>query len=256
MSSNPLVVQARSKADDVDRNLRRFFETVNRTLSWVPAPLKWVIERVEDLFRTVNVKIAEFWDRVTQLFEQPGDSDRLKQVGTEWVEKVGNVLGDVAGTIGLDKMRTNVEWSGKASRAYAATVPPQSAGLNAVKDVTNQMRSSLNSLANSIDAFWIAIGVALATFVVSAIGAVAGACTIVGTPAAVAAVATGLTIAIGIIGATIMALEAHINTIETEQLNIAQKIHDIGTEWAMPNVRDMSDASVTDGDGSDWKLSQ
>jgi hypothetical protein len=96
-----------------------------------------------------------------------------------------------------------------------------------VKDVANQMRASLNSLANSIDAFWIAMGVALATFVVSAIG---------------------------IIGATIMALESHTNTIETEQNAIMRKIHDIGREWTMPNVGDMSDAGVTDGDGSDWKV--
>jgi DNA-binding protein YbaB len=30
----------------------------------------------------------------------------------------------------------------------------------------------------------------------------------------------------------------------------------VTAERAMPNVRDMSDASVTDGDGSDWKLGQ
>ncbi|RKT54119.1 hypothetical protein [Saccharothrix australiensis] len=254
MSGNPLVVEARGKADEVDRHLRRFFETVDRTLSWVPAPLKWVIEQVEELFRTVNVRIAEFWDRVNQLFEQPGDSDRLKQVGAEWADKVGNVLGEIAGTIGLDKMKTNVAWTGKAARAYAATVPPQAAGLNAVKDVSNQMRSSLVSLANSIDAFWIAIGVALATFVVAAIGAVAAACTIVGTPAAVGAIAGGLAVAVGIIGATVVALESHTNTIEVEQQNIAQKIRDIGTEWTMPNTADMSDASVADGDGSDWRV--
>jgi uncharacterized protein YukE len=252
--TNPLVVQAKSKADEVDRNLRRFFEVVNATLSWVPGPLKWIIEKVEEGFRVVNVKIAEFWDRVNQLFDQPGDSDRLRQVGTGWVEQVGNKLGDIAGTITLDKMRTNVEWEGRAARAYTATVPPQSQGLNSVKDVANQMRASLNSLANSIDAFWIAMGVALATFVVSAIGAIAAACTVVGTPAAVAAIAGGLTVAIGIIGATVMALESHTNTIETEQNAIMQKIHDIGREWTMPNVGDMSDASVTDGDGSDWKV--
>jgi hypothetical protein len=233
--TNPLVVQAKEKVDDVDRNIKRFFDVVNSTLSWVPAPLQWVIDKVEEGMRWLNQKIVEFWERVNQLFEQPGDSDRLRQVGTGWVEQVGNKLGDIAGTITLDKMRTNVEWEGRAARAYSATVPPQSQGLNSVKDVANQMRASLNSLANSIDAFWIAMGVALATFVV-------------------AAVAGGLAAAIGIIGATIMALESHTNTIETEQNAIMQKIHDIGREWTMPNVGDMSDASVTDGDGSDWKV--
>jgi hypothetical protein len=252
--TNPLVVQAKEKVEDVDRNIKRFFDVVNATLSWVPAPLQWVIDRVQDGIRWLNEKISEFWSRVNQLFDQPGDSDRLRQVGTGWVEQVGNKLGDVAGTITLDKMRTNVEWQGKAARAYSATVPPQSQGLNSVKDVANQMRASLNSLANSIDAFWIAMGVAFATFVVSAVGAIAAACTVVGTPAAVAAIAGGLTVAIGIVGATIMALESHTNTIETEQNAIMQKIHDIGREWTMPNVGDMGDASVTDGDGSDWKV--
>ncbi|MFD4643237.1 hypothetical protein ACFWN2_38430 [Lentzea sp. NPDC058436] len=252
--TNPLVVQAKGNADEIDRAIRRFFDVINSTLSWVPAPLKWVIEKVQDGIRVVNVRIAEFWERVNQLFEQPGDSDRLRQVGTGWVEQVGNKLGDIAGTITLEKMRTNVEWEGRAARAYTATVPPQSQGLNQVKDVANQMRASLNSLANSIDAFWIAMGVALATFVVAAVGAIAAACTVVGTPAAVAAIAGGLAVAIGIIGATIMALESHTNTIETEQNAIVQKIHDIGREWTMPNTADMSDASVTDGDGSDWKI--
>jgi len=108
--ANPLVVQAKEKVDDVDRNIKRFFDVVNSTLSWVPAPLQWVIDKVEEGMRWLNQKIVEFWERVNQLFEQPGDSDRLRQVGTGWVEQVGNKLGDIAGTITLDKMRTNVEW--------------------------------------------------------------------------------------------------------------------------------------------------
>lgn len=252
--TNPLVLQAKEKLDDVDHNIKRFFDVVNATLSWVPPPLQWVIDKVEEGVRWLNEKISEFWDRVSQLWHQPGDSDRLRQVGTGWVEQVGNKLGDIAGNVTLDKMRTNIEWEGRAARAYSATVPPQSQGLNAVKDVANQMRASLNSLANSIDAFWIAMGVALATLIVSAIGAIAAAFTVVGVPAAIAAIAGGLTVAVGIVGATIMALESHTNTIETEQNAIMQKIHDIGREWTMPNVGDLGDASVTDGDGSDWKV--
>lgn len=251
--TNPLVAQAKEKVEDVDRNVKRFFDVVNATLSWVPAPLEWVIDKVRDGIAWLDEKLSEFWARVGQLFDQPGDSDRLRRVGTGWAEQVGTVLGDVAGTVALDRMRTDVEWEGRAARAYAATVPPQSQGLNAVKDVSHQMRASLNSLANSIDAFWIAMGVAFATFVVAAVGAIAAACTVVGTPAAVGALAGGCAAAIGIVGATIMALESHTNTIETEQNAIVQKINDIGREWTMPNLGDLADASVTDGDGSDWQ---
>ena len=63
-----------------------------------------------------------------------------------------------------------------------------------------------------------------------------------------------MTVAIGIMGATIMALESHTNTIETEQNAIMQKIHDVGRDWTMPNVGDMGDAGVADGDGSGWRV--
>ncbi len=239
--TNPLVLQADRKAEDVDRDIERFFDVVNATMTWVPPPLRWVVDEVEEGVRWLIEKITELRDRYDQFKRQRGDADRLRQVGTAWVEQVGDVLGDVAGTIALDKMRTNVEWEGAAARAYAATVPPQSQGLNAVKDIANQMRTSLNSLANSIDAFWISMIVALTTFAVAAAGAIVAACTVVGVPAAIGALAGGLTAVIGIIGATVMALESHTNTIETEQNAIMQKVHDIGREWTMPAV------------GSDWE---
>jgi uncharacterized protein YukE len=239
--TNPLVLQAQEKANEVDRDIKRFFDVVNATLTWVPPPLRLMVDQIEQDLRWLTEKIAEFRDRVSQFWNQLGDSDRLRQAGTGWVEQVGDVLGDIAGTLTLDKMRTNVEWEGRAARAYTATVPPQSQGLTAVKDVANQMRASLNSLANSIDAFWISMIVALTTFAVAAVGAIFAAVTVVGIPAAIGALAGGLTAVIGIIGATVMALESHTNTIETEQNAIMQKVHDIGREWTMPAV------------GSDWR---
>ncbi|HUQ59543.1 hypothetical protein [Lentzea sp.] len=239
--TNALALQAAEKVEAVDRDLERFFDVVNATLTWVPPPLRPMIDQIEEDVRWLTGRIAEFRDRVSQVCRQTGDPDRLRQVGTGWVEQVGDVLGDIAGTLTLDKMRTNVEWEGRAARAYAAAVPPQPQGLTAVKDVANQMRASLNTLANSIDAFWISMIVALTTFAVAAAGAIAAACTVVGIPAAIGAVAGGLTVVIGIIGAAVMALESHTNTIETEQNAIMQKIHDIGREWTMPVV------------GSDWE---
>jgi uncharacterized membrane protein YccF (DUF307 family) len=132
-------------------------------------------------------------------------------------------------------------------------VPPQAAGLNAIKDIAGQMRTSLNSLANSIDAFWIAIGFALAGFAVAALGAVAAAFTVVGAPAAIAALLTAAGVATALVGAAVVALNSHVNTIEVEQAAIQQKVRDLGSTWAMPNTADMADASVTDGDGSDWR---
>ncbi|MGW4113160.1 hypothetical protein ACWEFJ_20005 [Actinosynnema sp. NPDC004786] len=250
---NPLVLEANRRSQEIDENAKKFFDQVNSVMSWVPPPLEYLVDPIIRGMQLLNEKLQELWDRIRQLWEQPGDSDRLKQVGEQWVSQVGNALGDIAETIGPDKLRTTIEWEGRAARAYQATVPPQAAGLNSVKDIAGQLRSSLNNLANSIDMFWMAMGFALAGLVVGIVSAVVAARTLVGIPAAIAFIVGTVAATIGVIAATVMALESHVNTIETEQSALRQKIHDLGTTWAMPNTADMADASVTDGDGSDWR---
>lgn len=250
---NPLVQEAHQQTQKIDQESKRFFEQVNSVMSWVPAPLEYLIDPIIRNMELLDRKLREFWDRVNQLWDQPGDSDRLKQVGEQWVSQVGSALGDVAGTIGLDKLRTTIEWEGRAARAYQATVPPQAAGLNSIKDIAGQMRSSLTSLANSIDMFWLAMGLAFIGFAVAIAGAVAAAFTVVGIPAAIGVILTAAAAAIGLIAAAVMALESHVNTIEVEQAAIRQKLRDLGSTWAMPNTADMADASVMDGDRSDWR---
>jgi uncharacterized protein YoxC len=253
---NPLVREAQEKVQDIERKVQEFFDKVNDVLSWVPGFLSHLIEPIRAGIEALNQKLREFWDRVNQLWDQPGNSDRLKEVGEQWVTQVGNITGDIAGTISPDQLRTNIEWTGRAAEAYRATIPAQVSGLNAVKDLANQMRSSLNNLANSIDGLWTALGFAFAGFVVGAVAAIATAVTVVGIPAAIAILATAVGVALGLIAAAIMALNSHLNTIESEQATIAQKARDLGTTWANTNIDDLSDASVTDGDGSDWRVNQ
>lgn len=106
---------------------------------------------------------------MNQLFEQPGNSDRLREAGAQWAGDIGNILGDIAGDVSLDKLRTNIEWTGRAAEAYKATVPAQGEALNGLKDLALEMRTSLDGLAQSIDNFWLAMKIAFATFVVAVV---------------------------------------------------------------------------------------
>ncbi|WP_309115772.1 hypothetical protein [Saccharothrix sp.] len=250
---NPLVQRAADESRAADSKVDQFFERVEQVLGFVPEPLRHLIEAIRLGLVALEEKIRDFQERIAGLWEQRGDADRLRQVGERWVAEVGDVLGDIAAGIAPDKLRTAVEWEGRAARAYQLAVPPQAAGLNAVKDIANQLRASLNSLANSLDVFWLSISFALAGFVVGAVVAIAAACTVVGIPAAIAALATAVATSLAVVGATVLALESHFNTIETEQAAIRQKVHDLGSTWSAPNTADMADASVTDGDGSDWR---
>jgi hypothetical protein len=101
----------------------------------------------------------------------------------------------------------------------------------------------LNSLANGIDNFWLALKIAFGVFVVGAIGAIAAACTIVGTPAAIAALAGAAGVSIGLVTAAILAVQSFTQTIATEQDGIKTKIHDLGQKWANSDTSSMSHKS-------------
>lgn len=250
---NPLVQQVEQKTRDAEQNVKEFFDQVDRLLNWVPAPLEHMIAPIVQGMRLLSEKVAELWDHVGHLIEQWGDPDRLKQVGEQWVAQVGNALGDIAGTVAIDRLRTTVEWEGRAARAYHSAVPAQSAGLNAVKDIANQVRTSLTALANAIESFQLTMLFALISFGIGAVGALMAAASVVGTPVGIAALSAACGAAITLISTAVLAMQSQVNTIEIEQTAIMQKVHDLGSDWVMPDSGAMRDASATDGDGSDWR---
>ncbi|WP_188316619.1 hypothetical protein [Solihabitans fulvus] len=252
--ADTLIAEARQKTRDIDRKLREFFDKADRILSWVPDFLSDLVDPIRAGLIVLRDKVHEFWGKVNQLFDKAGDSDRLKNVGDQWVNQIGNPAGDIAGNLSLDKLKTTVEWHGRAAEAYKAIVPAQVSGLNSIKDLANQMKSSLVNLANAIDNFWIAIIAALVIFVVGAIGAIVAACTVVGLPAAVAALAGAAGLSIGLIIAAVVAMQSFTQTIAIEQGNIKQKIHDDLGDWARTNADLLGHASVNDPDGMNWHI--
>ncbi|WP_424185827.1 hypothetical protein ACOBQX_28785 [Actinokineospora sp. G85] len=251
--TSALVREAANNAKDVEARVNDFWDAVEEALSWVPGSMGWAVEAVKSGLADLRRRLDEFWARVERLFAQPGDSDRLKEVGEQWATVVAEICSDIAGNVGLEKMRSNIEWQGPAAEAYKAQVPPQAAGLNGIKDVALQIRNSLASLANSIDVFWLTIKLALATFLVAVVGAIAAACTIVGVPVAIATVAAGIGVALSLVVATVAALESHANTIETEQTALHQKVKDLSDDWPLVDTTAMTDATTEDGDPSDWR---
>lgn len=250
---NAIVQEASDEAREIELRSDEFWAAVDEVLSWVPGPLGPLIEPIRAGMAELGRKMQEFWDRVGKLFEQPGNADRLKQVGEQWATLVGDICNDIAGTITLDKMRTNIEWQGPAAESYKAQVPPQSEGLTTVKDIAGQVRTSLDNLANSIDSFWLAVKFALAGFAIAIVGAIAAACTVVGIPAAIGVIVAAVAAALGLVTAAVMALESHVNTIENEQTAIRQRVTDLADGWTMTDTAALSDASATDGDPSDWR---
>lgn len=246
--TSPAIDLANEKLGELSAKIQEFFDKVDDVLSWVPGFLSDLIEPIQRGLAAFSEKVKEFWDRVNQLIDQPGSPTRLRQVAEDWINTVGNIVGDIiASHLTLDKLQTNLEWQGRAAEAYKATVPQQVTGLESIKGLANQLRASLDNLGNGIETFWTAMGIAAGVFVVGAVAAIAGACTVVGIPAAIAAIATAAGVSIGLVTTAILSLQSLTNTISTEQTTIAQNVHDLGDEWARSNIGAMQSKS-------DWQV--
>ncbi|MBB5152929.1 hypothetical protein [Saccharopolyspora phatthalungensis] len=72
--ADPLVGQVDDKLQELDRKIKEFFGKVNEVLSWVPETFAHLIEPIQRGMAVVGQKIQEFWDRVQQAWNQPGNS--------------------------------------------------------------------------------------------------------------------------------------------------------------------------------------
>ncbi|MGP4019342.1 hypothetical protein [Saccharopolyspora sp. 5N708] len=255
MVADPLVEQVNGKLQELDQKIQEFFDQINGVLSWVPEAFAHLIEPIQRGMEVVNQKVQEFWDRVQQWRQQPGDATVLRVKSEIWASAVANPIGDVAGDVALEKLDANVDWTGRAAEAYKAIVPAQADGLTGVKDLALQIRNSLNSLANALDAFNMAMIIAVGVFIVGAVGAIAAACTVAGAGAAVGAIASAAGVSIGLVTTAIVAMNSYFDVIEVEQIALQQKIHDVGSAWSRSD-REFSDGSVRDGDGTDWRVNR
>ncbi|TDC87333.1 hypothetical protein E1161_25915 [Saccharopolyspora aridisoli] len=250
------VADINAKAKEVGRKIQEFFDQLNDTLSWVPSALEWVIKAVEDGLKVFEERLQEFWKELNKFFAWMGSVPALRMKADMWERSVSQPLGETAGDIALHRLRAPIEWQGRAAEAYKAVVPSQADGLTALKTLARQVQSSLDSLANALTAFYVAIAAALAAFIVGLTGAIAACCTGVGAPLGVAEIAGVVSVVIGLITAASAAVVAFANSLATDQNSLTQKILDVGNTWPKSVLGDLSDGSVSDGDGSDWRVNQ
>jgi uncharacterized protein YukE len=242
--ADAVIREAEKKLKDIQDKVKELFDKINGLLSWVPSFLSGVVNAIKDAVNKFNEKLQEFWNKVEQFISEPGSPSALKQAAQAWENSVSKVVSNLTGTLSTDKLQAENDWQGAAANAYKSTIPSQTAALNSVKGIADQLNSSLNNLAGAVITFWVAIGAALLMFVVGLVGAIAACCTIVGTPAGIAAIVGVIVVVLGLITTAILALTSYLNSISTEQASLGQKLNDNSTfpngKWPV-STSDMSD---------------
>ncbi|QKV76331.1 hypothetical protein [Amycolatopsis sp. Hca4] len=195
----------------------------------------------------VNEKFAAYQRATVRFWSDQGDSDKLKQVGRQWIEEFSHTADEIASTLHLDKLKANIEWQGRGAETYKAAVPAQLEHLDSMKDLGEQMRDSLTSLANGIDSFWLAMKVIAGGLVAAIVSAILTAVTVVGLPLALGILSAAISMAVPAITGTIVAIETLLDVSETEQNSIQAKVDDLGDQWERTNTTTMSHSG-------DWRV--
>ncbi|MCR6488604.1 hypothetical protein M8542_37825 [Amycolatopsis sp. OK19-0408] len=231
----------------IEEKFREFMDKVRDLLDWVPSALESLVRPVIDLVNHVNGKFAEYSQAVQHFKDDRGDSDKLKQVGRQWIEEFSHTVDEIAGTLHLDKLKANIYWQGRAAETYKAAVPAQIEHLDSMKDLGEQMRDSLDSLADGIDSFWLAMKVILGGLAAAIVSAILSAVTVVGLPLALGIISAAISMAVPAITGTIVAVETLLDVIETEQKSIQAKVDALGDKWERTNTTTMSHSG-------DWRV--
>lgn len=253
-----VVDEVRAEVDGFDAKAREFYALVDdvlATTSAVAGPVlvsPELVEAIREGVRRVQEAHRKALEGFRDLLAKTGSSGDLRHVANTW-SSIGASLGDVAGGVGLDRMRANIEWQGRASEAYKAMVPAQADQVGAVREQCVAVADSLNGYADQLDSFWLAIKAAAVVMAAGLVTALVTGATGVGLPAACAAILTALTAGATMIVTAVVQVEMLSTRIATEQRTMTQAIADTAAGWPAPATGDLADASTADGDASDWR---
>jgi uncharacterized protein YukE len=223
---------------------------VNHVLGLLPGFLEGP---VKSAFEKCSAKVSEVFDEITKVFTERGSASALRTAADSWNEQIGHRASTQAGLLVKEQLDTDNEWTGDAADRYGEAVTSQNKALTQIKTITETLQTTLNEIASALKVFWVGIAIAFGTYVALMIGCIIGACTVVATVPSLLA-ALGFSVAFLASVATLSNNFA--NTLEEKKAKLDQQSTMDGQfangSWPSAVADKMSDASVKDGDKSDW----
>lgn len=233
---------------------------VNTTLSAVPPFLSSFVDDIVAQVEALLVRLGELsqqlldWlaENVWPVIHGPLD---LLQAGDDWVTQVYSRVTGVAGQIDLSETGLEDYWQGPAATTYLHTVIRQKGTANAVADAVSATRSALHELALTLIALYLAVVAALLLAVIELSGGAAACASYVGIPVGLVVAVQAVAKAIGSVAAVYAVGKELVNGAKAQfstllELRNDSRAFDHGS-WPAARA-DLADASMTDGDRSNW----
>ena len=223
---------------------------VNHVLSILPGFLEGP---VRSAFDSASSKVSEVFDEIVKLFTERGSASALRTAGESWNEQIGRRASTQAGLLVKEQLETDNEWTGDAADRYNEAVLAQNKALTQVKTVTENLQTVLNEIASALKVFWVGIAIAFGSYIASMIGCIIGAATVV---AAIPSLIAALGFSITFLAAVATLSINFANALDEKKAKLDQQAtmdgQFTGGNWPPAATDKLSDASVKDGDKSDW----
>jgi uncharacterized protein YukE len=251
-----------SRFDSAVEFVKTVYQALKAAWDGIVNGVNWVLDNlaflgigpaVKAAFDELVAPVTEALDRIVFYCNNPGDPGGIRTVGEDWTNNVGAHASTQAGQLAKGQLDSDNSWSGQAAERYGEAAILQSQALTQIKTMTDALQNTLNEIAAAITNFWIGfanyLGVYLVAMAACAIAAASGAGILVSLGTAAAATATFL------VGMTTLATDLD-NTLADKKSRLDQQTT-VGApftnnSWPSAVSEKFSDASVTDGDTSDW----
>lgn len=250
-----LLARVRRLLERVGDTADRIVDDALRVARGLPGFLAGRVRRLLEDFVSVVRRLIGL---VGDLIAPAGNPVRVWETGRRWVDDFAGPLSDEIGKIDPDHLAAGYEWEGRAADAYLDAAARQRGALTALQAVGGDLDTALARLAIGICGLWAAIAAALCSALIQLISAAVATATGVGTPAGLVLATTSVATACAAVAGGAAALAALVEWVSDAITTIHHRLLDHEAfpdgAWPPPATSRFSDASLTDGDASDWTL--
>jgi hypothetical protein len=246
--------------DRLNRGIDDLVNRINSLLAAVPGVLQKLIDDIVEQAKALLARITELGKQLLQwLGENVWPVIRgpftLYETGTAWTTTAYKQTTDVSGQVDLQKIKVDDYWQGPAANAYLQSVGVQKAAVDGVAGTITTARETIQGLAMTLGALYVALVACLIAAAIQLAGGSAAVASVLGIPPGLMLWITGLLTAIGGVGA-IYAGGKELVSGSAEKLAKLQAAMENGSafdhgHWPKATTG-IGDASMSDGDRSDW----
>ncbi|WP_238010966.1 hypothetical protein KZZ52_29685 [Dactylosporangium sp. AC04546] len=203
-------------------------------------------QRLADLCddRELRRLVHDVRERLAVMVHEPGDPVALWHAADRW-SSVAATVGRRGDLLGADTLRADNRWSGPAADAYLQGLPTQRAAFADAAGAASAVATALRDLAVALGTFWAALGVAVSALAARLAAAVAGCAVPLAVPAAAAAGTAALAEFLAVAGLLLGNLHETAGRLLRDPPD---------PRWPALAGPALADGSMTDGNGSGWRL--